>query len=578
MNRKQWRDPEGHPPADLLLLHLEHELEGHGADAVRLHVDQCAQCRTDCEQIERGMGQFTAFRDSVVLPASAPRTTALRERLLAESASNNSPSLACRVRDFFRLNSPRRLTFAMGCACFCLIVWLSVFLGNPRQSVYASQILNQARSASDSLLAHSKVLHQKIRLRRGTVVLERSVQHGRQAVTRAEQPRIEPELQQEFELAHVDWNDPLNATDFADWRGAQPKRTDSVKETAQDVTITTSVTGAEITAQSLTLSRSGWRPIARSVEVRGEAPIEISEVSYEIGEAPSLMPANATSSPAPAVTATSGAATHATDVSSDDLETSELDLREALHAIGADVSAAPEISRTEDAVLFRVSPETARLAEAIRQATIRIPHVKEKDKQAPRLSEAPSPGRVSASGAAPPFAGALENRLGSAQAVKSFLDALHTRSTHVLAEAAALDQLGKRYSADAIRNLPPDLRARVNRLAASLLSSLQHDAADYLQATSPILDEMAQNLNVKEPADDGRNLPNCLTWQENAALAAPQLHDLDRSVSELFVSSQSGKPAAPAGELLANSLRARSFLERHLMSTCQLFGSNGPGR
>lgn len=575
MNRKQWQDRNGHPPADLLLLHLEDELEGRAADGVRVHVNQCAACRKACEQLQLGTARITAFRNSVVVPTPAPRTNAFHERLLRMEAEGSSASLIGRLRGLLRIDTPRRLAVAFGGVSVCLIIWISFFLGSPRQSVYASQLLDEARSASDSLIAHSKVLNQKIRLRRGSLVIERSVHHGRPAPVEARESSIDPKLQQELDLAHVNLNDPLNANDFAAWRAALSEHSDTVQETAQGVIITTRAAGAAISEGSLTLSRSGWRPIARSVEVRGEEPIEISEVSYDISDSPSMIAASPIGGLAPSAASNVNAVAAPVEVSTTELETSELDLREAFHSIGADVSAAPEIGRTDQTVLYHVSTQKPGEMEAIREAARRIPHVKETEKQLARVVEPLPPANgIGAYSTTPPLAAALEARLGDAQAA-SLLDSLQSRTARVLAEAAALDALGKRYSVDAIKALPPELRGRVNRLAASMLSSLQHDSADYVKALSPTLDAMAHDRNIAEPSDDGSNLPGCLPWQQNAALAAPQLQDLAKDVSLLFVPNRAEKPVVlTADPLLADSLKARAFLDLHLMSTCQLFGSN----
>jgi hypothetical protein len=572
MNRERWQNREEHPPVDLLLLHLEGELEGRDADSVRQHVCQCAACQESCGQLERGISLFTAFHNSVVIPTPAPRPQALRERLLATKTRSASTPLTTRLQGLFRLNSPRRLAFAFGGVSLCLIVWFAVFLTTPRQSVYASQILDDARGASDSLLAQSKVLNQKVRLRRGSLVIERDVHHGRQAALQTHDSRIDAQFQQVLDRAHINLDDPLNANDFAEWRAAQREHADSVKEIPQGVTITTRVSGDAITEGSLTLSRSGWRPIARSVELRGEAPIEISELSYHISDSVSLLPESATASPLPAAAPAFNTPAAAVRVSATELEISELDLREALHAIGADVSAAPQIWRSEQTVFFRAFPETPEQMHAIEDAASRIPHVKEAAEPSGQISAARQSTQMAAShAAASPLADVLASRFGSEQAADGFLDSLRNRSSDMIAEAAALDQLGKRYPVDAMKTFPPSLQARVNNLAASLLSSLQRDSAVYLKSLSPVLDDVAKERNITATNDDGRSLPGCLHWQQNAALVAPQLRDLDKNVSLLLTEKSE---SLPTGQLISDSLKARSLLERHLTSTCQLFSSD----
>jgi hypothetical protein len=86
---------------------------------------------------------------------------------------------------------------------------------------------------------------------------------------------------------------------------------------------------------------------------------------------------------------------------------------------------------------------------------------------------------------------------------------------------------------------------------------------------------MAHELNIAVSSEVNRNLPGCLAWQQNAALAEPQLRNLANDVSLLFVPNHTEKPVAPkADALLAESLATRSFLELHLMSTCQLFAAD----
>jgi len=573
MNRKHWQEKDGHPPASLLLLHTDEELEGRAAETVRLHLDQCAACQLTLEQLDGGMARFNAFRETAAVPTPAPRVQALRQRLLREQNQDTSIHFFDRLRNLIRLTSPRPLALACGAALLCLVVWLSAYLAGPRQSVYASQILEDARNASDNLLSHSKVLNQKIRLRRGNLVIERDVHHGRKAASQPGEAPLATQMQQDLALAHIDWNDPLNAGDFAAWRTAQTNRTDSVRESGQTITITTRVPGATVTEGTLTLSRPDWRPIARSVEFRGEEPIEISEISYDIRDSLSFATESAAGNAAPSAAKLQPPAAPS-EVSVAELEASELDLREALQSIGAEASASTEIARAEQAVLYRISPQASGQAAAIRDAAGRIPHVKEEDKQSGRLAEAPQ--TLEGSGpftTTPPLAVALEARLGGTQAAHIFLDSLRGRSARMLAETAVLDQLARRYPADTVKSLSPGLRGRVNRLAAAMLSSLQHDTADYLKSLSPTLDAMARDRNILPPRDPDGETPGCLPWQQNEALAAPQVRVLVKDVSLLFLVSQTEKPQVPtADQLLFESLKARAFLEIELLTTCQLFG------
>jgi hypothetical protein len=312
------------------------------------------------------------------------------------------------------------------------------------------------------------------------------------------------------------------------------------------------------------------------VEVRDQDPIEISELSYDITDSPSLTPEPAIGGLAPrtaeAVETTPASAT----VSTTDLETSELDLREAFHSIGADTAAAPAIWTANQTVFYHLSALRPAQAEAIRAAAVRIPHVTESEKEPPQLAQPIE--SINGSGpytTTPPLADALQARLGSAQAVNGFLQAMRSHSSLVLAEADTLDALARRYPAETLKTFPQDLRVRVNRLAASMLSRLQHDAADYLKSLSPTLDDIATDLHVSEPANQNAESAGCMPWQQSAALAATQLRNLARNTSLLFIPSRTESPAAlNAEQLMSDTLKARSFVQFNLMSTCQLFSTN----
>jgi hypothetical protein len=573
MKRKRWQDQQGHPPADLLLLHIEGELERSDATQLSLHLAQCPSCRQLCAQLELGGSQFAAFQQSVVLPEAALRLGALQESLRAAQNARSSGSLATRLRALFTFHSGPRFALGTASALIALIAGLSWYLGTPRQSVYASQILADAVHASDAMTAKSKVLHQKVRLQRGNLIIERNVHHGRSTAQQAKEPSIDAQFQHALDLAHINLDDPLNANDFAAWRAAEPRRNDKVNGTAQSVTISTRVKGEEIAESSLTLSRSDWRPIARSVEFRGETPIEISEESYDIsdvaGSSPDLAAHGLAASPVPSPNSSS-----ATGVSIDELETSEIDLREALNGLGAEASANARIWRADDEVYYQSDATDPGLLQKLKLAARSIPHVTPGTEKS-----APLPGEdhaVSGSSPYPPNpASELEARLGGPQQAGEFLETLRGRYTRAIAEAAALDKLGKRYPLETMKRLPPDLQTRVNNLAATMLSALQHDSAEYIKTLSPVMDDFAQEHRVAAAGDDAANVPGCLHWQENAALAEPRLLSLGETTSRLLARGQTLVPEpAETEQLIGESLAARSFLQRHLMSTCQVFGSN----
>ena len=573
MNHKNWHDHEGHPPAALLLLHLDGELEGRDAESVGEHVRECSQCHSTCQQLERGMTNFAAFSESVIVPTPAPRSPDLQRRFREEDERTKKTGIGAALREMLFGTPNRRLTFVTGLASCALIAGLLVFLSSPKQSVYASQILSDARNASNSLMVKSKVLNQKFRLRRANLVIERTAHHGRVASVQANEPPVDPQLQRSLDAAHIRLQDPLSVDDFSEWRSAQDSHSDSVKETSQSFIITVRVSGSGVTEGSLTLSRSELRPIARSVEFRDEAPIEITEESYSISDSSAATSTAANEAPAANPSESASSVDERTEPSLSDLENAELDLREAFHAIGADVTASAAIWRADHTVFYHADPKNTVQKRAIESAASRIPHVKEAEQGPNQAGIVESSKTNGAYKTTPPLAHALKLSLGNEQAVTEFIDSIQTRSAKVQGEADALDELGKRYPPEAVKTMPGQLRKRVNALASSLLSSLQHDAAGYEKFLAPVLDNVSQGLNVPDSgATSSDDLPGCLTWQQTATLAAPKLRELNRSVLLMFMpqNSESPGPLRPE-ELLAGTSRIRAFLEAHLISTCELF-------
>lgn len=573
MSHKHWHEHEGHPPAALLLLHRDGALEGRDAEAVGVHVRGCPQCHSTCEQIERGIFNFSAFRESVVLPTPGPQTSDLHRRFLEEAKRTQKPGILETLRALFFGTSTRRLAFVSSVGMCALVVGLFLFLGNPKQSVYASQILNDARHASNSLMVESKVLNQKFRLRRANLVIERTAHHGRVASAQGKEPPVDPQLQRSLDAANIRLQDPLSVDDFSDWRAEQNSHSDSVRETSQSFIITVRVRGSGVTEGSLTLSRSELRPIARSVEFRNEAPIEITEENFSISDFSPASSTAANEAPHAAPSESTGSVAERTQPSPSNLENSELDLREAFHSIGADVTTSPVIWRDDRTVRYYADPKSPGQKHAMESTASRIAYVKEAD-HAPVSAGIPEDsGTNGPYKTAPPLADALKRSLGDELAVSEFIDSLKARSAKVQGEADALSELGRRYSPGTVKALPPDARKRVNALASSLLSSLQHDAAGYDKFLSPVLDSVSQGLNVQDSgAAQSDSLPGCLTWQQTAALATPQLHDLERNILLMFT-PQGSDSAGPlkAEELLSDTSRIRSFLKSHLISTCELF-------
>src|SRR5258708_12244895 len=76
-----WQTNQSHPAIDLLMLHVEGELESKEAAAVARHVKDCWDCRTTCERLEQGIFHFMEFHNGAQIPAPPPSRHPFSHRL-----------------------------------------------------------------------------------------------------------------------------------------------------------------------------------------------------------------------------------------------------------------------------------------------------------------------------------------------------------------------------------------------------------------------------------------------------------------------------------------------------------------
>src|ERR1019366_5664577 len=136
MNRSHWQDRTEHPAADVLLLHLEGELDRRDADSVSAHVASCHECRATCEQLGRGMSRFTALRDQAVIPPPVQQRSLFYERLRAAQADPAFLPLTARLLNYLRPALQLRAAFILSGIALALIISVIFYLKSPGQAVY----------------------------------------------------------------------------------------------------------------------------------------------------------------------------------------------------------------------------------------------------------------------------------------------------------------------------------------------------------------------------------------------------------------------------------------------------------
>ncbi len=560
-----WEPSQQHPPAGLLLLHLERELSDREAAAVDRHIAQCWQCRTQSHQLKRGIYAFIQYRNERLVPSVPQPPTpryASRQRLYP-AASLPEPWPAAVLRCLVQPRANRYWWAAVtALAVVAAIAIASRFAPRPGRvppEVTAAELLRHASAVRPGIHA---AIYQTVEIRYAghTSRHEFLRRRGQSIVPRP--PRNLPRLMP------VDWSDPLGAEQFALWRNTLTSRRDSVDIEPDTMTLNTAtLVPAEIASASLTVRRSDWRPIAKKVDLAGGSPLEIRELSYEVRAETDPLPSLAVSRPAP------GAAPRHAPPDEERLEFAEVELREALHRIEADIRETPRIWREGNRIHFSSWAEDAERAAALRLAASGIPEVRAEIRgpgsaAGGTITESSStPSTAAAIVSTPPLRDRLWKLLGGIESANRYLNEESAAYLKLFATASALARLAGRYPEATRGRLPATVTDRVDRLAAEQIAGVREHARHYLDRTDFVLHDMLASQNISLPTTPEPS--GCVPWQEAAPALAADIRSLHLSFRRLFVPDQVDEPIdfSPSA-LLRQAADAEWNLMSHLSRIC----------
>jgi hypothetical protein len=186
----------------------------------------------------------------------------------------------------------------------------------------------------------------------------------------------EQQLRTALSAAGVAWDEPLSAINFKDWHDRQGLKKDEIARSGDGfVTLTTSLPEGSVAAESLTVRRTDFHPVARSVQFRETGTVEIAELDYVV------MGWNAVNDsifePVPSGL---GAAPPRLTIPSlptrEELDEAELEARVILSRLNADSTEQLEFSRTGRAVIINGVVETKERKNSLLAQLRPLPHVK----------------------------------------------------------------------------------------------------------------------------------------------------------------------------------------------------------
>jgi hypothetical protein len=538
MNVENGMSGQGHPSTETLFWAIEGELSTEEMLQVGEHLKTCWECRSESELVENGIFAFMDYRKRVVLPRvdEPPNDWSQFDLLLKntveqceqmsprEVVQQRSRELFSALRSFLTVLVSLRMRAAWLSAV--ALVGLGVFLVTSRLShppaVSAMEFLLRASESRHASTQDVKnpLIHQRVRIRRGSHAVTRDlyqpprVGNAPTAVVAAS-PEMEqsPELEQLFSSYHLDWADPLSASAFAQWHEALSSKKDEVNtegaadDPARRITLTTHAPASSpIRDASLSVIASSWRRVEERLRFKDDSELEITELAFDVT---SELPREVPKLPAPTVTAVrppkAPAPPEPVRFSEAQLESSEVQVRAALHQLGADLGEQIEIRQTPNG---HVSVEglvpTEERQEDIVFALMEIPALElsvrvVEDPVGPKLDPDVIEGVGESKPPKPVFYDLLAQRFPKADPRQRFVNAALADSQEMLVRVWALRRLAERYNSTQAKALDDTscatlygvLRDHLNKLSESVAAS--RSAYALLTSAVPFADVSAES-------------------------------------------------------------------------------------
>lgn len=301
-----WTKKEWHVKDEDLLLYADGELSPRKVARLRAHLEHCWQCRVKAEKNEQIISQLVDYLNCgfpPCLPVPPNLWRGFDAKLQRAVAEPDKVKLTSRLFSVLNAIFPRRsisLRLAGSCAALALVLFLITRI-HLVPTVSASDLLHQAiESDRQELRRVSKpVLYQRLKIRAVRHSVTRTIYRdlltnqvvyshsGVDAFSGATLPPtqvhdFEIELQRIFRAADLDWNDPLSAKAFSDWRDSLAERQDHVEKYNGQLILTTTTSHGPISEASLTVRTTDFHPLAERLVLQDERTIEISELAGEV--------------------------------------------------------------------------------------------------------------------------------------------------------------------------------------------------------------------------------------------------------------------------------------------------------
>jgi hypothetical protein len=331
--------------------------------------------------------------------------------------------------------------------------------------VRAAELLQKAIAASESRPRTARRIQIRTRSQRLTRVIgsTQSLAAGNAG------PDVQTGLESLFRAAHYNWEDPLSAKSYSDWRDQLPEKRDEVTSDRDEYRLRTISSSGELVEATLKFNAHDLRAIEGILQFRNRERVEISELP----DAPVVT----ATAPRVAAAPIGSLSSHASkpDDAAKLTPGEELQVFAALHRAGADLGDPVDVTRSGAHIVVTgvgISPERQR---KIRDELRALPQVALRFSEPslePIAPEGRSPSAISVNPGAGPLQIELAKQLGGRAGFEQFADQVLELTDAFMARAHALRRLAERFS--------PDLEAQISPQERQLLQTMRREHTEPL--------------------------------------------------------------------------------------------------
>jgi hypothetical protein len=530
-----------HPDEEELLRFADGESAPRRADEIRRHLESCWECRAGLAEVQAVIGRCVRYRKQVLgehLPPPPNPWMDIGRRFEAMDAE----PVPVRERLQRLLRVPLRALPRWAPVAVALAL-LGALLYQLREtpSVEAAALLRKAVAASQASPAPSP----RIRIRTPRRDLTRAPGAAQTVAARPEWAAVEAM----FKLARYDWNDPLSARSFQQWRDGLADRRDEVTAHGESYRIRTSTASGALAAASLMLRAGDLRPLETRLDFRNREWVEVTEAPAG-PEPPSATVAAVIPPPAPAPAHAGGTAPALPRPATPE---EELRVLEALNRLGADLGDPIEVTRADGRVLVSgigLAParrhELEKALAGLSNVDVRFADAAPAPLSLPPLAEA------SGGTGQGPLQLRLEQQAGGRPRFERLTVELLDASDTAMARAHALRRLARKFPPADEAALGNDGRRLLGKLDQEHSTALLEQSVTLERLIGPLLEAMGAVM----PAEPFPDPENWQTAAENAFLASRRVESL--LAATLGMSAAGAPDQQLPSELLAALARMKA--------------------